>query len=56
MSGWCRRYRVSFYGDRKTKLGIALDLVDQDGMPYAFAGERLQLRNGLPLRLRPGLL
>ncbi|AXG12786.1 hypothetical protein [Intrasporangium calvum] len=37
---------VSFYGDRKTKLGIALDLVDQDGMPDAFAGERLQVRNG----------
>jgi hypothetical protein len=33
---------VSFYGDRKTKLGIAVDLVD----PYAFAGERLQVRNG----------
>lgn len=33
---------ISFYGDRKTTLGIALDLVD----PYAFAGERLKVRNG----------
>jgi hypothetical protein len=37
---------VSFYGDRKTKLGIALDLIDSSGYPYAFAGERLQIRNG----------
>jgi hypothetical protein len=33
---------IGFYGDRKTELGIALDLVS----PYAFAGERLQVRNG----------
>lgn len=33
---------VGFYGERKTELGIALDLVE----PYAFAGERLQVRNG----------
>lgn len=32
---------VGFYGDRRTELGIALDLAE----PYAFGGERLQVRN-----------
>lgn len=36
-AGW-----LSFYGDRKTQLGVALDLVE----PLGFAGERLQVRNG----------
>jgi hypothetical protein len=33
---------IGFYGERETELGISLDLV----APYAFAGERLQVRNG----------
>jgi hypothetical protein len=33
---------IGFYGERETELGIALDLVE----PAAFAGERLQIRNG----------
>lgn len=33
---------VGFYGERETELGIALDFVE----PAAFAGERLQVRNG----------
>lgn len=33
---------VGFYGERETELGISLDLVG----PHAFAGERLQVRNG----------
>lgn len=43
---------VGFYGDRRTELGVALDLYDAndfgdpDAQPYAFAGERLQVRAG----------
>jgi hypothetical protein len=33
---------ISFYGDRETALGISIDLAE----PHAFAGERLQVRNG----------
>lgn len=33
---------VGFYGERRTGLGIALELYD----PHVFAGERLQVRNG----------
>jgi len=33
---------VGFYGERKTQLGIALDLAE----PFVFAAERLQVRNG----------
>ena len=34
---------VAFYGDRRTEVGLALDL----SAPAAFAGERLQVRNGM---------
>jgi hypothetical protein len=33
---------VGFYGERRTELGIALEVHD----PHVFAGERLQVRNG----------
>lgn len=39
---------VGFYGDRRTELGVFLDLVDpvNPELVSAFAGERFQVRNG----------